>query len=196
MFADGCAWAVLWRRAADGFISQSSLRLPAELSALAKFLRGTGLREVELHHLLGHQPAILELITLLGVPYDVHVHDYALICPRIALVGRERRYCGEPAVADLRGLHRRSWQCLRRGDQRRRTAATLRPIACRSAPHPGAVRGCGRAVCVDIFLRLTSGEYRTATTRALPPRQSRAGLGHAGRCADLRRRRDRRREGV
>jgi len=28
----------------------------------------------------------------------VHVHDYALICPRIALVGRERRYCGEPAI--------------------------------------------------------------------------------------------------
>ncbi len=83
----------------DDLFPNLRFALPAELAALARFLRGTGLREVALHHLLGHHPAILELIALLGVPYDVHVHDYALICPRIALVGRERRYCGEPAIA-------------------------------------------------------------------------------------------------
>jgi glycosyltransferase involved in cell wall biosynthesis len=33
------------------------------------------------------------------VPLDVHVHDYHWFCPRIALVGRERRYCGEPELA-------------------------------------------------------------------------------------------------
>jgi glycosyltransferase involved in cell wall biosynthesis len=30
------------------------------------------------------------------VPYDVVVHDYAWVCPRITLVGPDRRYCGEP----------------------------------------------------------------------------------------------------
>ncbi len=98
MFADGAPGAVLGDGVADSF-PNLRFAVPSELSVLAKFLRGTGVREVELHHLLGHQSAILELITMLGVPYDVHVHDYALICPRIALVGRERRYCGEPAVA-------------------------------------------------------------------------------------------------
>jgi GT2 family glycosyltransferase/glycosyltransferase involved in cell wall biosynthesis len=82
----------------DGF-PNLRFALPSELAELVTFLHGTGLREVALHHLLGHHPAIFELIALLGLPYDVHVHDYALICPRIALVGRERRYCGEPAVA-------------------------------------------------------------------------------------------------
>jgi glycosyltransferase involved in cell wall biosynthesis len=96
--SDGASGAVLGDGPAGGF-PNLRFALPAELSALARFLRGTGLREVELHHLLGHSPAVLELIELLGVPYDVHVHDYGLICPRITLVGRDRRYCGEPAVA-------------------------------------------------------------------------------------------------
>jgi GT2 family glycosyltransferase len=97
-FSDDASGVVLGDGPAGGF-PNLRFALPAELSALAKFLRGTGLRAVELHHLLGHSPAVLELIELLGVPYDVHVHDYGLICPRITLVGRERRYCGEPAVA-------------------------------------------------------------------------------------------------
>ena len=48
---------------------------------------------------LNHPPAIYRLIQRLGVPYDAHIHDYALICPRISLVGTEHRYCGEPDLA-------------------------------------------------------------------------------------------------
>ncbi len=96
--ADGTPAAVLGDGVEDGF-PNLGYALPMELAVLARFLRGAGLRAVELHHLLGHHRAILSLLALLDVPYDVHVHDYALICPRILLVGRERRYCGEPAVA-------------------------------------------------------------------------------------------------
>jgi GT2 family glycosyltransferase/glycosyltransferase involved in cell wall biosynthesis len=96
--ADGTPGAVLADGVANGF-PNLRFALPSELPGLARFLLGTGLREVELHHLLGHHPAVLRLISVLGVPYDVHAHDYALICPRVALVGRDRRYCGEPAVA-------------------------------------------------------------------------------------------------
>jgi glycosyltransferase involved in cell wall biosynthesis len=97
-FADGEPGAVLSDGVEDGF-PNLRFAVPSELTALSRFLLRSGLREVELHHLLGHHPGVIELIAMLGVPYDVHVHDYALICPRIALVGRERRYCGEPAVA-------------------------------------------------------------------------------------------------
>jgi glycosyltransferase involved in cell wall biosynthesis len=41
---------------------------------------------------------VLAIIASLGVPYDVHVHDYAWLCGRAALVGPDQRYCGEPAV--------------------------------------------------------------------------------------------------
>ncbi len=71
--------------------------LPAELRTLTGRLRALRPARIELHHLLGHHPAILGLLGDLGAPYDVHVHDYAWFCPRIALVGPQRRYCGEPA---------------------------------------------------------------------------------------------------
>jgi GT2 family glycosyltransferase/glycosyltransferase involved in cell wall biosynthesis len=71
--------------------------LPAELPTLRARLRADRPRRVELHHLLGHHPAVLDLLAELGLPYDVHVHDYAWFCGRVALVGPQRRYCGEPA---------------------------------------------------------------------------------------------------
>lgn len=73
--------------------------LPAEAAAAAAFLRSTRPRAIELHHALGHNPAVLDLIQRLALPYDLRVHDYLLLCPRVTLVGRERRYCGEPDVA-------------------------------------------------------------------------------------------------
>jgi GT2 family glycosyltransferase/glycosyltransferase involved in cell wall biosynthesis len=83
-------------------------RLPGQLDALAALLRGDRVRHVELHHQLGHDHAVLDLARRLGVPLDIHLHDYAAICPRVALVNESRRYCGEPdeaqceiCVADL-----------------------------------------------------------------------------------------------
>lgn len=73
--------------------------IPRELAALTNFLKRMEPRAIEVHHTLGHHPMIHDLIARLGSPIDVFPHDYSLICPRITLVGRERRYCGEPALA-------------------------------------------------------------------------------------------------
>ena len=74
--------------------------LPAEMPGLLRLLRATRPEAMEVHHLLGHHRAVMELPARLGIPYDVHVHDYAWVCPRITLFGAARRYCGEPeAVA-------------------------------------------------------------------------------------------------
>ncbi len=73
-------------------------RLPEEMADLLRLLRAERPESVEVHHLLGHPPEIHQVIDRLRVPYSVHVHDYAWFCPRIALVGGDRRYCGEPAL--------------------------------------------------------------------------------------------------
>ena len=70
--------------------------LPAERAALLRLLRGEHVRRVEVHHSLGHDHSVMGLAAKLGVTMELYVHDYALICPRVTLVGREGRYCGEP----------------------------------------------------------------------------------------------------
>lgn len=92
---------ITYLRLADGMRDDyPNLRfaMPVELTALIRFLKRLRPAEVQLHHTLGHHTAIYDLIARLDVPYDVHVHDYLLICPRVTLVGRERRYCGEPIL--------------------------------------------------------------------------------------------------
>jgi glycosyltransferase involved in cell wall biosynthesis len=85
----------------DGSDSFPDLRfaMPDELPALLRLLKAERPQHIELHHMLGHRAVIAELPRLLGLPADVFVHDYAAFCPRIALVGPERRYCGEPDLA-------------------------------------------------------------------------------------------------
>jgi glycosyltransferase involved in cell wall biosynthesis len=73
--------------------------LPREKLALQRFLRRARPVEAQIHHVLNHDPAVSRIVQDLGVPYEVHVHDFAWFCPRIALVGRGGRYCGEPDAA-------------------------------------------------------------------------------------------------
>ena len=77
--------------------------LPVELDALADLLRPERPACLEVHHLLGHDHALLDLAARLAIPTEFWVHDAASFCPRIALLGRLRRYCGEP---DLDGCER------------------------------------------------------------------------------------------
>jgi GT2 family glycosyltransferase/glycosyltransferase involved in cell wall biosynthesis len=73
----------------------------AALADLADFLRPDRPRWIELHHLVGHAPGITGLARALKIPFDIVVHDYAAICPRISLVAGARMYCGEPVdIAD------------------------------------------------------------------------------------------------
>jgi GT2 family glycosyltransferase/glycosyltransferase involved in cell wall biosynthesis len=76
-----------------------TFRLPDDFDDLADFLAGLGIRRVEIHHILGLDPVVLSLPGRLGVPFDLHVHDYSWICPRITLIAGDARYCGEPDLA-------------------------------------------------------------------------------------------------
>jgi glycosyltransferase involved in cell wall biosynthesis len=90
----GSFWSV-----SDGGDADPDLRFraPEEFDALADLLRADRPVRVQMHHHESHDHAICGLARALGIPYDVIVHDFAMICPRVTLIGGMGRYCGEPA---------------------------------------------------------------------------------------------------
>ena len=104
--------------------------MPGEFPALLRFLKAERPARMVLHHLLGHDPALLGLCEKLGLPYNVHVHDYGLFCPRISLAGAMRRYCGEPEAAHCEACIADAGRVLEEdipvAALRRRSAALLR----------------------------------------------------------------------
>ncbi|MEJ1978411.1 MAG: hypothetical protein WDN49_22075 [Acetobacteraceae bacterium] len=97
----------------DGSTPNLRFAMPDEQDALVRLLRAERPSHVELHHDLGHDPAVLDLAARLGVPHEVHVHDYAWFCPRIALVpnmpiAANRRSPGaRPALPTMAATSRR-----------------------------------------------------------------------------------------
>ncbi|HEY4045160.1 MAG TPA: glycosyltransferase [Rhodopila sp.] len=74
--------------------------MPREMPLLLRLLRVAKADRIEAHHLADHPSSIYDMITRLGLPYEVHVHDYAWFCPRVSLVAAHNRYCGEPNLRD------------------------------------------------------------------------------------------------
>ena len=133
-------------------LSQPALR-PASRDAgmLLRLLRATSPRLIEVHHTLHHPPAILDLIARLGVPYDVHIHDYPWFCPQVSLVGAERRYCGEPSVT---GCEACVADCGRVIDEEIGVAGPARPlrrVPCRGASGRRAIRRRREYACAPHF---------------------------------------------
>jgi GT2 family glycosyltransferase/glycosyltransferase involved in cell wall biosynthesis len=70
--------------------------LPDEMDTLAGLLTACGIGKIEIHHFLGLDPSIFAIAERLRVPYEVVLHDYSWLCPRINLVDGRGRYCGLP----------------------------------------------------------------------------------------------------
>jgi GT2 family glycosyltransferase/glycosyltransferase involved in cell wall biosynthesis len=122
--------------------------LPGEFQSLARLLRGDRVEYAEVHHLLGHDHGVLDLCGALGVPYEVHVHDYAWFCPRISLLGPDRRYCGEPDVAHCEACVGEAGRSIEEDISvaalRRRSAADLAGARRVIAPSVDTARRIGR----------------------------------------------------
>jgi len=73
----------------------------ADVGVLQTALGELGITRIHEHGLVDFAPEapqqIQALAQGLGVPLWVDIHDYKIICPRINLIDREGRYCGEPA---------------------------------------------------------------------------------------------------
>src|SRR5450830_1134034 len=82
-----------WPAAGEGL----SIRflVPQELPRLIDALRWLNVCHLHYHHVLDHDPAILELPRSLGLSYDFTAHDFYSICPQISLTDAQGSYCGE-----------------------------------------------------------------------------------------------------
>jgi glycosyltransferase involved in cell wall biosynthesis len=81
--------------------------IPSELPALTALLGAVQLEAIELQHFLHLDARVIDAVRALPLPYDVYVHDYAWICPRVTLIDGSGRYCGEPAVKVCQSCVRR-----------------------------------------------------------------------------------------
>lgn len=77
------------------------LALPAErIDDLTLLLRSMNVTRVHIHHLVGMDMDIRDLIHRLSLPFDFTVHDYYSICPQTNLLPAPTAlYCGEPDIA-------------------------------------------------------------------------------------------------
>lgn len=68
------------------------------LTEAAPLIAAFGVTRVHIHHCVGIEDDLPAFLQRLGAPYDLTIHDYALVCPRTFMV-RQGRYCGEPDPA-------------------------------------------------------------------------------------------------
>jgi GT2 family glycosyltransferase/glycosyltransferase involved in cell wall biosynthesis len=107
--------------------------IPAELPELASMLGGLRIDNIEIQHFLDLDARVINTVRALGVPYEVVVHDYSWICPRVTLIDGSGRYCHEPAVSVCRS-------CVRKNGSRLGKAISVPALRARSAAWLGEAR--------------------------------------------------------
>ena len=121
--------AIAVHDAADDTLPNLVFTMPADMPLLVSLLRSARADCIEVHHLANYGPEIYELTAELALPCDVHIHDYAWVCPRISLVAAFNRYCGEPDLADCEACVADNGHFLKEdipvGDLRRRSGRFL-----------------------------------------------------------------------
>lgn len=71
--------------------------------SLAQLIKSVGVRHMHIQHLAGLGDTAPDFFRLAagraGISYDVTLHDYMAVCPRINLIDLTGVYCGEPSAA-------------------------------------------------------------------------------------------------
>ncbi|TDR89866.1 hypothetical protein [Enterovirga rhinocerotis] len=119
--------------------------LGEDADAFRDWLHGSGITRIVLNHIVDLPPGVVTWFPALcaeaGLPFEVILHDYLMLCPRINLIARDGRYCGGPlradceaCVSDGRGLATSVPPALWREE----TGRLLRAAARLVAPHADA----------------------------------------------------------
>lgn len=84
------------------FEAKYNLAHPEEFHTLVEHLKAIGIRHIHIHSTIGYlyDHYIWELPARVGIEYDITIHDYQAICPRVNLTDGNGQYCGEPSVRE------------------------------------------------------------------------------------------------
>lgn len=103
--------AGVWRISHRNIPAYMDFTIKSDFDELISFLSGTMVTKIQYHHVIQFGGLVKELPALLGVGYDVTLHDYYHICPRVNLIDETGMYCGEPPASScnkcirINGLH-------------------------------------------------------------------------------------------
>jgi GT2 family glycosyltransferase len=100
--------------------------IPRQVSELTALLSQLRIDQTEIHHFLDLDAKVIDAVRTLGVPYEVFIHDYAWICPRVTLIDGSGRYCGEPAITVCES-------CVRKNGSRLGETLSVSALRARSA---------------------------------------------------------------
>lgn len=84
-----------WQMSVQGLPYRLDYATPDRYRQLLDDLRYLGVWHIHYHQTMQFPLQIWQLPEALGVPYDVSLHDYLPICPRINLIGESGYYCGD-----------------------------------------------------------------------------------------------------
>ena len=72
----------------------------SEFQTLIEDLNAVDIQHIHFHSTIGYRQSdlIWSLPEHINRPYDITIHDYQAICPRLNLIDQTGRYCGEPDV--------------------------------------------------------------------------------------------------
>jgi GT2 family glycosyltransferase/glycosyltransferase involved in cell wall biosynthesis len=71
-------------------------QMPTGYDELRNLLKSLPIQRIHVHHILGIELIIGDLIRDLGLPFDFTVHDFYTVCPRGWLCDHRQHYCGQP----------------------------------------------------------------------------------------------------
>lgn len=158
----------LWTDALE--VPNLQYRIPRELAALTAVFKSLSFDAVEIQHFLNLDARVIDVVRGLGIPYDVMLHDYAWICPRVTLLGGDGRYCREPPLAVCESCIAQHGSQL--GEEisvsalRQRSASWLGAARRVSAPSADAATRFQRHFALDIEVRPHSSIAAAPAPRA------------------------------
>lgn len=125
-------------------------------------LEHAGVAHLHLHHLLDHPPATRRLLNEMALPYDVTLHDYFFVCPRVHLMQEPGQYCGAPEPADCN-------RCLIRHGHYVSDWDTLEINDWRKVNHADVLAGARRVFAPDPDVQARYQRYHPTLTTHLRP---------------------------